>query len=307
MPIRLAENFRALFYAPYYAMTALGFYDREGVEVELVASAAPGDAIPGLVDGTIDIAWAGPMRVIKAHDRDPASPLICFSPMVGRDPFYLVGLPGREPFALARLSSLRLATVAEVPTPWLCLQHDLREHGIDPSRLARRGEHTMAANFEALRNRDVDAIQVFEPYVSMALRERIGEILHAASARGPTFYTAFITTRAALCRHRDAFAGMARAVSRMGDWLGQHRAEDLAQVSAPFFPAVESKMLVQSLQRYHAAGIWTTDARSAQQGFARLADSLHSGGFISAAAQYADCVVEELDPGTGCIDPDAAR
>jgi NitT/TauT family transport system substrate-binding protein len=307
MPIRLAENFRALFYAPYYAMTALGFYDREGVDVELVTSAAPGAAIEGLFNGTIDIAWAGPMRVIKAHDRDPGSPLVCFSPMVGRDPFYLVGRAGREAFALSALSSLRLATVAEVPTPWLCLAHDLREHGIDPSRLARRGDHTMAANFEALRNRDADVIQVFEPYVAMALQEGIGEILHAASARGPTLYTAFITTRAALCRHRDAFAGMARAVMGMRDWLARHGAEELAQVSAPFFPAVGSDMLAEALARYQAAAIWTADARSSLQGFARLAESLHAGGFISAAAHYEDCVVEELAVTAGTFDPAPAR
>ena len=36
MPIRLMENFRAVFYAPYYATHALGFYEREGVEVELL-------------------------------------------------------------------------------------------------------------------------------------------------------------------------------------------------------------------------------------------------------------------------------
>jgi len=27
------ENFRALFYAPYYAVHALGFYESEGVDV----------------------------------------------------------------------------------------------------------------------------------------------------------------------------------------------------------------------------------------------------------------------------------
>ena len=36
MPIRLMENFRAIFYAPYYATVALGFYEREGVAVELL-------------------------------------------------------------------------------------------------------------------------------------------------------------------------------------------------------------------------------------------------------------------------------
>ena len=31
MKIRLAENFRAVFYAPFYATQALGFYAREGI------------------------------------------------------------------------------------------------------------------------------------------------------------------------------------------------------------------------------------------------------------------------------------
>ncbi|MEI9924140.1 MAG: ABC transporter substrate-binding protein [Bradyrhizobium sp.] len=59
MKIRLMENFRAVFYAPYYATQALGFYANEGVDVELVSSDTPGDAIAHLLDGTIDLTWAG--------------------------------------------------------------------------------------------------------------------------------------------------------------------------------------------------------------------------------------------------------
>ena len=44
MPIRLMENFRAIFYSPYYATHALGFYEREGVAVELLTSNAPSSA-----------------------------------------------------------------------------------------------------------------------------------------------------------------------------------------------------------------------------------------------------------------------
>ena len=36
MTIRLAENFRAVFYAPLYAAQALGLYAQEGVKVELM-------------------------------------------------------------------------------------------------------------------------------------------------------------------------------------------------------------------------------------------------------------------------------
>src|SRR3954468_19614937 len=94
MPIRLSENFRAVFYAPFYATHALGFYAHEGVEVELVSSAAPGDAVGRLLEGKLDITWGGPMRVMKAHDLGADSPLACFCEVVARDPFYLVGRAG---------------------------------------------------------------------------------------------------------------------------------------------------------------------------------------------------------------------
>src|SRR5690348_6652348 len=132
MRIKLAENFRAVFYAPFYATQALGFYASEGIAVDLIDSAAPGAATAGLLDGSIDLAWGGPMRVMKARDLDPASPLVCFCEVVTRDPFFLLGKANRSSFRLADLARLRVATVSEVPTPWLCLQHDLREQGTDP-------------------------------------------------------------------------------------------------------------------------------------------------------------------------------
>ena len=67
--MRLMENFRAIFYAPYYAACTLGFYANQGVDVELVSSDAPGDAIAHLSNGTIGLTWGGPIRVMTAHDR----------------------------------------------------------------------------------------------------------------------------------------------------------------------------------------------------------------------------------------------
>jgi NitT/TauT family transport system substrate-binding protein len=44
MLLRLAENFRAVFYAPFYATQALGLFAAEGVELQLLDSPAPGAA-----------------------------------------------------------------------------------------------------------------------------------------------------------------------------------------------------------------------------------------------------------------------
>jgi NitT/TauT family transport system substrate-binding protein len=294
MPIKLVESFRALFYAPFYATQALGFYAKEGVEVEFLSSSVPGSGLPALAAGTIDITWGGPMRVMKAHDTQPNSPLVCFCEVVARDPFYLVGSNQRPEFQLAELTSLKFAAVSEVPTPWMCLQHDLRDKGIDPTRLARAAEQPMAKNFDALCNRDLDAVQVFEPFASMALQKGAARILYAASARGPTVYTTFITTRGAIERHGASFAGMSRAVQRMRGWLREHDAEELAEITAGFFPEIPRDILMSSLRRYHQAGIWSCTSDVSRQGFTRLGESLLSGGFISRMPTYEDCVDHSL-------------
>jgi NitT/TauT family transport system substrate-binding protein len=83
---------------------------------------------------------------------------------------------------------------------------------------------------------------------------------------------------------------MVRAIKRMQSWLAAHTAEELAAIVAPFFPDIALAVLEHALRRYRAAGIWSEQPAISRQGFARLADSLRSGGFISGAPRYEDCV-----------------
>jgi NitT/TauT family transport system substrate-binding protein len=288
MPIRLMENFRALFYAPYYATLALGFYAREGVEIELKTSDTPGDAVPLLLDGTIDLTWGGPMRVMIAHDRDPKSSLVNFGEVVSRDPFFLIG--GRKPFRLADLATLRFASVSEVPTPWMCLQHDLREAGVDPDSVKRMPSRSMAENYAALQKGEIDVMQAFEPFASMAERDGAGEVLYIASSRGPTVYTAFIASRDGVTRHRNDFAAIVRAAARMEQWLYSHSAEEFADVAAPFFPQVPKDLLARSLGRYRAAGLWAREPAMSREGFERLGKSFVSGGMLKRPPVFEDCI-----------------
>ena len=297
MHVKLSENFRAVFYAPFYATHALGFYSAEGVEVELLNSPAPAAAAKGLLDGSIDISWGGPMRVMKARDDNPGSPMVCFCEVAARDPFFLIGkgdrLKNRSAFRLTDLPGLKVGTVSEVPTPWLCLQHDLRLQGVDPARIDCVIGRTMADNLEALRRGELDVAQLFEPYVSMACTGA-GEVLYAANARGPTVYTTFLAGRDSIRRNRAAFDAMVRATRRTLAWVAQHGAEELADAVAPYYPHVARDLLASSLRRYRDAGLWARTPEVSRPGFARLADSLKSGGFISRLHSYEDCVDQSL-------------
>ena len=291
-PIKLSENFRAVFYAPFYATLALGFFAREGVDVHLIDSSAPGSATTGLVDGQIDVTWGGPMRVMKSRNEANAPDLVCFCEVVRRDPFYLLMRPGSSLPALKDLARLKLGSVSEVPTPWFCLQHDLREAGIDPATVNRIADRSMAENLASLARGKIDVAQMFEPFASQAVASGNGVIVHAASARGETSYTTFLATRASVAKNRAAFAAMTRAVGHTQAWLGQHSMEELATAVAAYFGHVPRADLVAAFTRYKAANLWADTTPVSRAGFDRLAQSLASGGFIARVPAYEDCVVE---------------
>jgi NitT/TauT family transport system substrate-binding protein len=83
---------------------------------------------------------------------------------------------------------------------------------------------------------------------------------------------------------------MVRAVRRSLAWVAEHSIAELVDAVAPFYPHVARELLTSSFQRYRDAGLWARTPDLSRQGFARLADSLKSGGFISRLHAYEDCV-----------------
>ena len=67
MPITLSENFRALFYAPFYAAQTTGAFRTAGVEVVLKPSPSPPAAVQALRAGKVDVMWGGPLRVMMTQ------------------------------------------------------------------------------------------------------------------------------------------------------------------------------------------------------------------------------------------------
>ena len=178
-----------------------------------INSPAPAAAAAALLDGAIDID----LGRTDAGDESarPGSELHLWSAFARLSRairfFWSAERKVRE-FQLADLPRLKFATVSEVPTPWLCLQHDLRDQGVDPDRIDRVSDRTMASNLEALRSRrtgrgaDVRAVCVAWPC------ERRGRNpLRRERARTNRAIRRFSRPAMVFERNRDAFIAMTRA------------------------------------------------------------------------------------------------
>lgn len=281
MPIVLSENFRALFYAPFYAAYATGAFKEAGVEVVLKPSPSPPDAARALRAGEVDVMWGGPLRVMITHDTEPTADLVCFCDVVARDPFFIIGARPKPDFRFADLVGQRFASVSEVPTPWICLEDDIRRAGVDPAKLDRLTKPSMAENAAALRAGKLDAIHVFQPYAEELVASGAGHVWYAAAMRGLTAYTTLVTRREVLAKRADELLAMTKGLYKTLRWFKETRGAEIAPLLKSFFPDVDQKIFAAAIDRYRALNLWAADPVIRREGYDRLQAAMRAGGALS--------------------------
>ena len=293
IPIILSEPFRAVFYAPYYVAEARGAFARQGLDLRMRMAGSPNLAAEMLLDGTADVAWSGPMRPMLEASRDPASPLRTFGAVVMRDPFLIVGRQPRSGFALADLATLSLGVTSEVPTPWWCLQDDIRRAGLDPAVLDLRLGHGMAENAAAVMEGELDAALLFEPFASQ-MELAGGAVWYASASRGLTAYSALYATAASIAGRRPAMLALVRALAETLEWVRDASPEAIAAAIGSCFPELEPAVLMRGLARYKALGLWSATPVLPEEALDRLAAAMISAGAMTHHPGAGACVDAEL-------------
>jgi NitT/TauT family transport system substrate-binding protein len=185
----------------------------------------------------------------------------------------------------------------------MCLQEDLRRAGLDPARVTRVADRTMAENVAALRRGEVDVVQVFEPFAAMLLGDGEGYVWYAQASRGPTSYTTFYARRGLLRERREELHRMVRAIYRTQKWVAGVDGAAIGAAVARYFEDVPPAMLADACGRYMSLGIWGGDPRLPRLGYDRLLDSLVSGRFVSPGTTYDVAVDNSLANAVVAEDP----
>jgi NitT/TauT family transport system substrate-binding protein len=304
MSITLLENFRAVFYAPFYAAPALGAYAAEGLDVKIEPSPNAALTMQTVISGAAEVSWGGPLRLMFAREQFPESDPIVFCEVVGRDPFFILGREANPGFRLSDVCGKRFGRVTEVPTPWMCLQHDLRSAGLEPSKITLARDRSMPENCAALRAGEVDLIQVFQPYATELVRSGDAHVWYAAANRGPTAYTSLNTTRAYAEKNPEVLRAMCRAMYRTQKWIAAHDGTALAEVVNGYFPDVPRALLAASFDAYLEIGLWNRTPSMYREGLEWLRDAAMAAGLLHtrfkyeavAEMRFADEVIREDPP-----------
>ena len=291
--IVLSENFRALFYAPFYAAYATGAFRDAGVEVALRPSPDPAAAARALRSGEVDVMWGGPLRVMIVHDSEPEADLVCFADVVARDPFFVIGAqaaarlpPGRSRQGQVRLG-VRSADALDLPgrrpaprrgrsrppRPRLGTV-DGRQRRSDPRRHARGG-----AALPALCRGAVGLGR--GPSLVRRRHARPHRLHHAGDAprhpRAPR-RRSFPDDRA--CTARSAGSPPRRPSRSPARWA----------ITSPSREAI----FAAAIERYRTLGLWGPDPVIRREGYDRLHAAMRAVGTLKRDIPYEICVDTSL-------------
>ena len=293
-PIILYENMRTVVYVPFYMAIERGDWAAMGIDVAVELSASTSETAQGLIDGRVDVAWGGPMRVMLHHDRDRNCPLVCFAQVVARDPSIIVGREANDQFHFANLMGKRVGVVSEVPTPWMTLQDDLGRTGIDLGDINWVKNQTMTENAEALDQGALDAVQIFEPYADDLVQRGVGNIWHRCAVRGDSCWTSFYTTEAFVQAQPDICRALVRGIERALAALHSDDPANIAQTVCEYFPELEIEDLSRMIQGYRSSHLWALTTELPVAAFTRLKAAMLSGGLISFDAPYDRLVTDVM-------------
>lgn len=292
--ITLYENLRACSYTPFYLAQTLGFFEEEGLDINLQLSPSPPETAQGLIDGRADVSFGGPMRVLMHHNTDDNCPLICFGQVVARDPFILVGQTPNPTFCFQDLIGPKIGVATDVPTPWMTLQDDLSRAGVNPNSINKSNDKTMQEHTVLFKKGELDIVQVFEPY-AQELLESGGHVWHRFSTRGDIAFTTFYATRNFVNSNRFACRSLIKAINKSLDKIHQSSATEISDAIRPFyFPYLTPNAYENIINRYKDSKLWPKTTALPVESFVRLKAALLSGGLIQKDIPYDRIVDQEL-------------
>ena len=279
--LTLCENMRAVPYVPFYLALAGDFWRSEGLDINHVVSPSTTHTPTKLLDGSVDVSWGGPMRVMMHHDADPACPLVCFAQVVARDPFLLVGRTRKPRFRwrrsrrpARRAGGRRADAVDDVP-------------GRPAARRPRSGSDRRAPrSADGAQPRGVICAARWmwcrssSRYADAPGRAKAMAMSGTASPSAATSPTPRSTRRAASrSARRDAcHAPGARHGARAGSALRCDAARRSPMRSRSFLPKLAREALARIVAAYRSAGLWARRPELPSAPYLRLKAALVSGG-----------------------------
>lgn len=294
--VRLSEVVRSVFYAPQYVAINKGFFNDEGLEIELSTAWGADKGAAALVSGSVDIGFFGPEAAVYVYNQGAANYLVAFAQLTKGDGSFFLARKPMPNFEWKDVKGKDIIGSRPGGVPQLLLEHVLRANGINPLHdvnILKNIQFTATAG--AFQSGLGDFIQLFEPTVSVLEREGIGYVVASFRVDGGVLpYTVYHVRQDLIKKNPKLIQRFTNAIYRGQIWVQNHSVAQIVETIAGFFPDNDKELLTRAVKRYQAQDTWAQNPILTKAAFDRLQEIIKEGGELKKKVPYEKMVTTKF-------------
>lgn len=294
--VTLNEVAHSIFYAPMYVAIEEGYFEDEGIALDLVTGFGADKTMTAVLSGEADIGFMGSESSIYVYSQNPDDYIVNFAQLTQRAGNFLVS---REPMDDFQWSDLRGSSILggrKGGMPQMVFEYILKKNNLDPTvDMDIDQSIDFGSTAAAFSGGQGDFTVEFEPGATTLEKEGAGYVVASLGVdSGYVPYTAFSARQSFIAENPELIQGFVNALQKGMDFVQKHTPEEIAESIEPQFPETELEDITAIVTRYYEQDTWKADLIFEEDSFTLLQDILDEAGELEQRVPYEDLVNTEF-------------
>lgn len=286
--IQLNEVTRSVFYAPQYVAISKGFFEEEGLKLEITTGQGADKVMTAILAGQSDIGLCGPEAAIYVYNEGKEDYIEVFAQLTQKDGSFLVSKEQTNNFSWQDLKGKTVIPGRKGGVPYMTLEYVLKQNGLNPKTdLVLDDSIKFDLMAGAFTGGNAEYVTLFEPTASMTEDAKKGYIVASVGeAAGEVPYTAYCAKKSYIANNKDIIESFTKAIYKGEQWVKEHTASDIARTIQEFFPDTTVESLENSVQKYKDIDAWKENPILKEDAFDKLQLIMTEAGELEQKAPY---------------------
>ncbi|WP_442870572.1 ABC transporter substrate-binding protein [Clostridium sp. Cult2] len=294
--VRLIEVTHSLFYTPQYVAITQGFFEEEGIKIELTDGKGADKCMTALLSGEADVAFMGPEASVYVYNQGRGDYAINFAQLTQRDGSFLVAREPDPNFTFNKLIGKEVLGGRKGGMPFMTLEYVVKKHGLTPGKdVDLRTDIQFDVLAGAFVGGEGDYVALFEPVAATLEKEGKGYVVASIGREGGYIpYTCYCTTKSIIEKEPELVQKFTNAIYKGMIWVQNHTSEEIAKAVKPQFPDTDDEVLIALIDRYREQDSWKPDLIITEEGLNHMMVIMELAGELEKRADYEKIVTTKF-------------
>lgn len=285
--IKVAEVTHSIFYTPMYVSDALGYFENEGLNVEIILTSGADNVAAAVLSGDVQIGFCGSEQSIYIYNKGAKDYLINFAGLTKRDGSFLISREKDDKFDLSHLIGKDIIGGRKGGMPAMTLAYTLHEFGINDDEVNIDTSIAFSSMSGAFIGGTGDYVTLFEPNAIQLERLGYGYVVASVGELGGIVpYTAFNAKKSYIEKNPKVIEGFSKAIQKGLDYTFNHSDEEIANIIEDYFPDTSHNDLVNTIKNYRKIDSWFKTTYISKEGFDHIQDIMKYNKVLDKKVPY---------------------